>query len=380
MKKVKKKAGRPARVGPPPYCLHKSSGHAYVTLDGVPQYLGKHNSPASLKKYSQLIAQHAAGAIIEKAKPLTIGSNLTVAEVALKYIDYAKGYYKKNGRQTDEVQCIKSALRPLADLFPDVIANEFGPLMLKAVREAMIPERDKKVGRGKKTVKVRWTRRYINMSVNRIRRMFKWAVSNELVVPTVLTALQAVEPLMEGRTTAREHMPRHAVPIDAIQQIKKNVPKRTRDMIDVWLLTGARPGELVTLTGEMIDKKKYRSKGVWIAELKDHKMAHKGKQRFLVFGPKAQAILKRYEVADPTKRLFPINRATASDAMKKACRELNIPVYTAHWLRHTKGTEVRDTFGLDHTQATLGHAHASISELYANVDLEKAIEVASKVG
>ena len=63
----------------------------------------------------------------------------------------------------------------------------------------------------------------------------------------------------------------------------------TNDLIDLALLTGARGGELVGLTGRMID----RSQEVWVAVLADHKMSHKGKTRALVFGPRAIEILKR---------------------------------------------------------------------------------------
>lgn len=364
---MSKTAGRPRRVGPPPYCLHKSSGHAYVNLNGQDHWLGKFNSPDSLAKYQKLIAEHAAGAVIDAGgKPATVAAGLTVAEIILAYRKHAATYYVKNGRPTDEVHCIKSALHHLTELYPDVPANEFGPIALKATRQKMI--------------EAKWTRRFINMSVGRIRRMFKWAIENELVEPTVLLKLQAVAPLMAGRTDAKEHTPRSPVPMETIKQVKKLVPERTKDMIDIWLLTGARPGELIKLTGEMIDKTKYKAKKVWVAELKDHKTAHRGKSRVLVFGPKAQVILKRYMSADPTKRLFPINRATASDAMKKACKELNLPVFTAHWLRHTAGTKIRDDFGLDASQVTLGHSKADITELYAGLDLNKAIEVAREVG
>jgi succinylglutamate desuccinylase len=62
-----------------------------------------------------------------------------------------------------------------------------------------------------------------------------------------------------------------------------------------------------------------RTGDIWFAELKDHKMAHKGKSRVLVFGPKAQEILKRYFVRDLNRRLFPIRRQTVSDNIKRAC-------------------------------------------------------------
>ena len=378
MTKVTKKPGRRPRVGPPPYCLHKSSGHAYVHIGGQDCFLGKHNSPESLEKYSRLVAELASGAVINHGRIATLEDGVTVAEIAAAFLKHARKYYVKNGKETDEVDCIKSALRPLLELYPHTPANDFGPIALKAVRQKMVGPQTRTIR--KKTITVQWTRRYINMSIGRIRRMFKWAVENELVEPTVLMKLQAVAPLMAGRSEAKEHIPRDAVAQDLIDKVKAKVPERTRDMIELWLLTGARPGELIKLTGEMIDRTSYKAKKVWVAELSDHKMVHKKKRRVLVFGPKAQKILSRYLTADSSKRLFPINRATASDAMKKACRELEIPIFTAHWLRHTAATRIREDYDLDSAQVMLGHSKADTTEIYAGLNLKKAIEVARDVG
>jgi len=49
-------------------------------------------------------------------------------------------------------------------------------------------------------------------------------------------------------------------------------------------------------------------------------------------------------------------------------------------LRHSTGTEVRNKFGLDAAQAYLGHANASTTEIYAELDFEKAAKVAREIG
>jgi site-specific recombinase XerC len=43
-------------------------------------------------------------------------------------------------------------------------------------------------------------------------------------------------------------------------------------------------------------------------------------------------------------------------------------------------TEVRNKFGLDAAQVCLGHANAKTTEIYAEVDFEKAAEVAREIG
>ena len=121
-------------------------------------------------------------------------------------------------------------------------------------------------------------------------------------------------------------------------------------MIDLAVLTGMRPGELVSLTGGMIN----RIGDVWVAVLDDHKTVHQGKACILVFGPKSQAILSRYITLDPTRRLFPLKRATFSNRLKRACVELGISKFTAHCLRHTAATDIRESHGLDAVQAMHG--------------------------
>lgn len=86
---------------------------------------------------------------------------------------------------------MKYAIRPLRKLYGDTRAALFGPLALKAVRQHMINGE-------------RLSRRVINQRVNRIKRFWKWAVSEELAPSSVYHSLQTVTGLLYGRTTARE--------------------------------------------------------------------------------------------------------------------------------------------------------------------------------
>ena len=49
-------------------------------------------------------------------------------------------------------------------------------------------------------------------------------------------------------------------------------------------------------------------------------------------------------------------------------------------LRHTAATEIRREFGLEAAQIMLGHAQASVTQLYAQRDLTKGLDVASQIG
>ena len=151
----------------PSYRRHKPSGQAIVSLDGRDFYLGPWRSRASRNEYDRVIGEWLAGGR-QLSDPKCAGG-ITVTEVIAHYHRFAEEYYRKGGETTNEVCSIRAAVRPLKRLYGRCAATDFGPLALKAVRRALI--------------KGGACRGYANASIDRIRRMFKWAVANELVPP-----------------------------------------------------------------------------------------------------------------------------------------------------------------------------------------------------
>ena len=197
---------------------------------------------------------------------------------------------------------------------------------------------DLKQTRGKKLINKKWSRGFINKSICRVRHVFRWAKRNGLIKTKGLVEdLRELEPLLEGRSAAVDLAPRTAVPAKDIEAVREAVNQRTCDMMDICLLTGCRPGELVSLTTGIID----RSGDVWTATLNRHKTQHHGKERVLAFGPKAKLILRKYLLADPDSRIFPIRRDTFSKTIVYWCEKLGIPNFTGHWLRHNAASDTR---------------------------------------
>ena len=350
----------------PAYTHHKGTGQARTRVACRDVYLGLYGSVESRQKYGELIARLASGVDIDAGK-LKAGTKIdpgqfTVNELILGFMRHAVLHYRKGGEVTSEIRCLKSAVRLLVDLYGHETVNGFGPLMLKAVRTKMVE-------RG-------WCRKYVNKSVSRLRHVFRWGVENELVEPATLQKLEAVAPLLIGRTEAPDHPGRTPVPQDQIDAVRAVLPQRHRDLIDLQLLSGARSGELLKLTTEMID----RRGAIWSAKIVDHKNVHHGKSRVLYFGPQAQLVLSRYLSADPTQRLFPVRRDTYSKAIEHALKKLKLPHWSPHWLRHNAASRCREEFGLESTQALLGHAAASMTELYAQKTAKAACEVVAKIG
>lgn len=81
----------------------------------------------------------------------------------------------------------------------------------------------------------------------RVRRMFRWAVSEELCPSDVLQALVAVAGLRKGRTAAPDAPSVRPVAESVVNATLPHLPRVIRDMVRLQLLSGCRPGEIISL-------------------------------------------------------------------------------------------------------------------------------------
>ncbi len=253
----------------------KYGDYAFVELQGRHHYLGRFGAPESKEKYVRLLAEHAAGALHSAG---IRGKKFTITQLAEDFLKFADGHYRKpDGTLTSEVVCFKRAVEPLKELYGSTDATEFGPKALKAVRHQMV-------------TKYKWCRRSVNAQVQRIKHVFKWAVSEELLPQAVYGALLAVEGLKRGRTPAIEREPVKPVPIGNVDAIRPFVSRQVEALIDLQLLTGARAGELVIIRPVDLDA----GGKVWIFRPHNHKTQHHGHSRVIYFGPRAQEVIKPF--------------------------------------------------------------------------------------
>jgi integrase len=265
----------------------------------------------------------------------------------------------------------------------------------------------------------------INQRVNRIRRMFKWAVAEELVAPSVLHGLQALPGLRYGRTQARETEPIKPVADEHIDATLPFLTSVVAAMVRLQRLTGMRPCEVVLMRLADVD----RSGEVWVYEPLDHKNRWRGHQRLIPLGPKAQEILMPYldrpaeaflfspqeseqqrnaerrrnrkspmtpsqaarrpktKPKRPKRERFDTDsyRGALDYGVKAANKqrtedEPKIPSWCPLQIRHTRATEVRRRYGLDGAQSALGHKNADITQVYAEKNLELAVRIAKETG
>ena len=129
--------------------------YAVVTLDGKDHYIGTFGSDESKKEDQRLTGEWQANG---RRLPMKSGYQITVAELIATYWQFAKSYYVKKGKPTDEQAGIKVALRHVRQLYGNTLAKDFGPLALESVRNQMID-----IGN---------CRNYVNNNVGRVSECF----------------------------------------------------------------------------------------------------------------------------------------------------------------------------------------------------------------
>ena len=67
-------------------------------------------------------------------------------------------------------------------------------------------------------------------------------------------------------------------------------------------------------------------------------------------------------------------------AIREACKTAGIPHWSPHRLRHTRATYLRKKYGLEAAKVVLGEKTLVATQVYAEQDMEKAIEVMAEIG
>ncbi|MFH1920228.1 MAG: site-specific integrase, partial [Planctomycetota bacterium] len=257
----------------PKYRRHRGSGQAVVTIDGVDHYLGRYGTRGSKVEYERLIGEWLARKREPSPDPT---DDSTVTELAIRYWKFAETYYRKDGRSTGVTSGIKVALRSLRNIYGHTRARDFGPLALQAVQRRMVDAGH--------------SRPYINENVARIKRMFRWAASQELVSEAVYRAVTTAPSLKKGRTEAREPQPIGPVPDEVVDTTLLYLPPAVADMVRFHRLVGCRPSEVCLIRPCDVD----RSGDVWCYIPETHKTEHHDRQRRIYIGPRAQEVLLPY--------------------------------------------------------------------------------------
>ena len=311
-----------ARRNPTPsYLHHKQSGRAraaWTDTAGIRQQKllpGEYESPESRTAFARLqleleTAPHAVATVSD--------AGVSVNELMLAFLDHAEQHYRRaDGSPTHEIDEYTLIIRYVRELYGDTAAAEFGPLTLKAVRQ--------------KFIDVGWCRSLVNQRIGRVRRMFKWAASEELVSVAVHQALATVQGLQRGRSGVRESKPVESVADSVVEATLPFINRHVRGLVEFQRLTGCRPGEACTLRRCDIDT----GGDIWLYKPAHHKTAWRGKTRTVAIGPKAQALLKEFFTSDIDAYLFsPVRAVEELHVLRGQMRKT--PRYPSHMARNAK--------------------------------------------
>jgi len=374
---------------------HKATMRFLVQIKGRKHYLGYGDNPKKppldvTSNYNEAVRKLLGGEPVSIEETL---EKLTVVELVVKHQEWAaKRYLRSN-----EADCFRHAAKHLVARFGRTPAEAFGPRRLAELRTYLEEVYRKSNGS-------RLTRQGINKTVSKIKQIFAWGVSQEIVKPEQLTALRTLPPLLEGHTTTPEANQKPPVEDEVVRATLPHLCEQVKAMVGLQRLSGMRPGEVCKLVMDHLDT----SKGeYWVYSMRLHKTTHHGKRRTIILGKAAIEILKPWLRSDGLPLFSPLERMKLlrdsqrvdlkRDRRKKqprkvpgvryttqsygkaivmVCKAKGIPEWSPNQLRKANATEVVERFDVSHASAMLGNSPKILQECYAKEDRTKAVRVA----
>ena len=412
----------------PKYRKHRASGQAVVTIASVDHYLGPYGTKASKWEYDRLIGEWLTAG--RPTAPVSKPHEITVSEVIVAFFEHARRYYLKNPKTAENFKPILTLVR---QLYGRTQADEFGPKALKAIRERLVADGQSRnyVNDNIQRIKrmYRWATAeqlvspHVMQGLNALaglRKGYTNARETAPVMPVDDATVEATHPYLPPvvqamvrlqrltgarpaeicairprdiertgevwKFTPRDHKTAHhgknrvifigpkaqAIlapyldrapeaacfsPSDSERERMAAVhAKRTTS-----LSCGNRPGKVVTgrpkrIIGDEYDTNTYRR-----AIHRACEVAVKMPAELRMKNPKA-------------------TEAEESERRRKAAEWRAAHLWAPNQLRHAAATDIRQRFGLEAAQVTLGHAKANITEVYAARDQRLGMQVAIELG
>jgi integrase len=428
----------------PSYRRHKRSGQAVVTipLAGGKRkdlYLGPWKSPESKQAYARIVAQLQAG--LDHAIIREVAKDLTIDEALVRFLKYCDGYYlDPAGKPSEHAYRFRVALAPLSDLYGSTLLAEFGPISLKTIRDAWIK---KGSSRKIVNQYIGMTRQFLKWAVSEeivavaVLESLK-SVTGLRAGRTIAPDFEPIQPADEKIIAAA--LPHLPPMVAALVQIQTLCASRggellvmKPDQIDrsgkVWVYSPSRhknthrgktrqiffgPKAQVVLepwieqtpAGDFIfnpyrgevERHKQRSSQRKTPRYRSHMkrnaiihrrfMSKKSNCSYTNDSYRA-AITRACQKAFPLpKRLDRLKNETVQawktrlgekgQAEVQAWREKHS--FSPHQLRHLAATKIRKEYGIELSRILLGHSDIGTTQIYAEVDAQKAMDAASKIG
>jgi hypothetical protein len=202
------------------------NGRAFTKVRGRFISLGRGDDPQSRIRYAAVLTEQASGQPVTVTAPKAA---VTLNELFLKYVTDELPRFSQSERR-----CQMTVIRMVRQLFGSVPVADFGPLKLRAVRDAMVAgDPNQKDRAGKPNPRKPWSRNTVNRQVKRLRAIIPprqadgliAAKSRCLVDPTVKAA-RVVQILFgardEERRLHRQLVEASEVDIAAVDHVERS--------------------------------------------------------------------------------------------------------------------------------------------------------------
>lgn len=203
----------------------------------------------------------------------------TIGDLVERYVNHmmTRTHRGAEGRPTPHAIAVRAQLKYVTDtighLRPEAVNVATGGAMLQAIGDTGV-----------------LSRRYVNEICARFRTCARWGASRGMVPASLVTELSLLVPLRTGETVAHESPGRKAVDLRLVRRTTRHMHRETRGLVLLQCCTGARMGELVIMRMTDIDT----TGAVWIYRPYTHKNAHRGHERQIPLGPRAQRVLRYF--------------------------------------------------------------------------------------
>ncbi len=336
---------------------------------------------------------------------------ITGTGLAAYYLRLASRTYVKRGRRTSSVDMVRYAMRALRDEHGDRPADELDNPGLAAIRDRMIRSR---LPDGSVRVLAVNT---VNARLEAIKAAYRKAREKGWVSGATLGDVLAVSRLRAGRSEAKPAGKVRPVDRGAVDRAVACMPSQLQAMVEAMWLSGMRPGEACLMRPADVDT----TGVVWVYTPQEHKTEHHEdvEPRRVCLGPQAQAVLlpmlgrrlsayvfspreahaERLEAKRAGRRTPPYpshlrrhredptaglgeryTSASLRRAVHHACDRAGVERWNPNQLRHAYATRVFKELGLDEVSKSMGHMDLDTTLIYAERDLQKAKDVARRLG
>ncbi|HEY1190784.1 MAG TPA: site-specific integrase [Gemmata sp.] len=421
-----------SQVRIPELKFHKPTNQHYVWWNKARVHMGADPAVAQAR-YKRWVADLLAGDTAPSVRPATPtnpAAERTVAEVLLAYWKFALTEYAGDTESRRSARHrIWQAIEAVRGRYADVPASRFRGPQLKALRDELVKNRTV-INNGRDTGRP-ITRTYVNYLVACVQRVWKWALSEDLVPADGAATVAALAPLARGKG-GREPA-RVLPPPPGWEEALVELPPVLVAMVRTQALCGMRPQDVCRLrrrelsttarekveipgTGRFVAARLIDGAPVWFYAPSEHKTSWKGKPRVIAIGPRTQALLTPLLeglgpddfVFSPAKALAQVGRGNRfkrqgystryqtrqyAQLVERAIERANRPRVAAGWaadelvpewtpnqLRHLAATVVGDEIDREHARALLGQSSSDVIDVYLEQQLGKACRAAITCG